>query len=187
MSCVGAHYGYLPEIFSYIIVRKHNIEVVKDLYFRSKHILKNKACYNRRENFIRSSAEFLTFCKNHDSTVNFMEECAFLRELLESKEPSKNFYYSLAQICFLEENYEDALRNIQIYQEQITLNIGNVDLVTNCYSLKMACYITLGNKSMAKKILKKFKRFKNVADVNRQIDYFQNEIEKMSNANSTAH
>ena len=137
---------------------EHNVEVVKDLYFRSKHILANKTSHNGYGNFFQASAKVLAFCKNHDSTVDFMEECAFLRKLLESEESSAMFHYSLAYICELEENYEDALRNIQIYQEQLTSITGNVDFVTNCYRLKVNCYIELGNKSMAKKSIKKIEK-----------------------------
>ena len=188
MSSVGAHYGYLPELFSFVCMpMEHN---AKDLYFQSKHMLANKTCHNDYGAFVQASATFLDFCKDNNFLVNIMEECAFLRKLIECNKSSENFYSSLAQICILEENYEDALLNIQIYQEKITLNRGNVDLVSSCYDIKVECHIKLGNKLMAKKVLKKLKRFinvrRNVIGVNEQIEDYENEIAKMSNANSTA-
>ena len=186
MSCVGAHCGYLPELFGLVYKHLDNVEVLKDLYFRSKHMLTNKTCNNRGVCFFQASANLLAFCRDHDPSVNIMEECAFLREALDFSESSRNCYNSRAQICMLEENYEDALRNIQIAQEKLTSDKGNVNSVSNCYRLKVNCYIKLGNKSMAQKALEKFKRFRNVADVNKEIDCLQSEIKIMLNANSTA-
>jgi len=86
---------------------------------------------------------------------------------------------------YVGKNYEVALRNVQIYQESITSDRGNVDVISRCYASKVECYIKLGNKSMAKKVLQKFKRFRHLPGVNGNIVGFEKSIKNMSNTNST--
>jgi hypothetical protein len=152
MSCVGAHYGYLPELFQLMRCTTDNFEIVKDLYFRSKCMVEHKTCTKVGcTKFIEASTSFLVFCKQHDCSVNTTVECIFLRQSLQSSwEPLGDSDFSLAKICMLEENYEEALRNIQIYQERVTSGTGNVDIVSSCYDCKVDCYIQLGNKSTVK-------------------------------------
>ena len=188
MSCVGAHYGRLPELFQFLCVTmQDNFEVVKDIYFQSKRMIKNKTYINHGlTNFIEASTEFLDFCKDHDSSVNTTEECIFLRKTLESYESLiGNYSLVMGQVCRLEGNYEEAIRNVQIYQEVISSGKGNVDMISKCYAIKVLCYIQLGNKRMAKKVLQKLKRFRKHAGVNENIVIFENAIKKMSNTTST--
>merc|ERR1712034_232364 len=84
-----------------------------------------------------------------------------------------------------EKNYEEALRNLQIYQETVSSGKGNVDTISQCYVIKVECYIELGNKPMAKKVLHKLKRFRKIPGVNKTIIIFEKVIKKMSNTNST--
>jgi len=190
LSCVGAHYGHLPELFSlmYHQTMKENFEFVKDLYFQSKRMIENKTCANRGlPNFIEASADFLVFCKNQNFSVDTTQECIFLRKTIESYESSVGDYsMTMGRICILEKNYEEALRNVQIYQEIVTSGTGNVDMISNCYSMKVQCYIRLGNKPMAKKVLHKLKRFRKIPGVDKNIIGLENKLKKMSNTNSTA-
>ena len=90
-----------------------------------------------------------------------------------------------ASICMLEENYEEAIRNVQIYQEAKSSRTGNVNMISKCYAIKVACYINLGNKPMAKKVLHKLKRFRKIRGTNQKIVLLTNKIQKMSILNST--
>jgi len=188
MSCIGAHYGCLPELFCLMGQNiQVNFEIVKDLYFRAKQMIANKICSKSGlNNFIDASVNFLIFCESHDSLVNVKEECIFLRKTLELLDSSVGVNsMCIARVCMLEKNYEVALRNVQIYQESITSDRGNVDVISRCYASKVECYIKLGNKSMAKKVLQKFKRFRHLPGTNRLIVGFEKSIKNMSNANST--
>jgi len=189
LSCVGAHYGHLPELFSlmYHQTMKENFEFVKDIYFQSKRMIENKTCTNRGLiHFIEASADFLVFCKDQNFSVNTTQECIFLRKTIESYDSSVGDYsLTMGRICILENNYEEAIRNVQIYQECTSSGKGNVDMISQCYVIKVECYIELGNKPMAKKVLHKLKRFRKLPRVDEYIVAFENKIKKMSISNST--
>jgi hypothetical protein len=108
MSCVGAHYGHLPELFSLMMntTIQDNFEALKDIYIRSKRMIENKTCATRGLiNFIEASVTFLTHCKNHDSSVTTAEECIFLRKTLElSKNSVGEYPKAMGRICMLEGN-----------------------------------------------------------------------------------
>jgi len=153
MSCIGAHYGHLPELFNFLrptTGMQDNFEIVRRTYLQSKRMIENKTCGNcDLAMFIDASTNFLTFCKNHN--LNTAEECIFLRKTLASCESSGNYLLAIGRIYMLEENYEEAIRNVQIHQESISSATGNVNMISISYGIKVHCYIKLGNKSMAKK------------------------------------
>jgi len=211
MRCVKDHHGYLPELFYCIFghtdlvseLENRNIEmfkILKDIYIKSKNIIVNKLCaygYHDDCNFLQGALEFLQFCKSHVSFPvfeNISEEATILREILKQQILDRDAEncrvrrsHIVANLCMLEENYEDALINIERYHEYISTSFGNNRLgsMANIYCIKTTCYIKLGNKPMAKKALTKLNRLKhNFETINDFIGNALEDIRKMTKQNS---
>lgn len=198
-SCIESHYGYLPTIFEHIVDNvfrqpsewepqngsREKFQMLQNLYLKSKKMIKNKTFVNVRPmSFLEGTLKFLRISKFFEPRKNMKRETDFLHEALDFLTVSSpgNHYFFLAKILFLEENYEQALENFQHFQEITSANSSNNTRVGTAYKQKTECYIKLGQKSMAKKVFKKLKRFKNMdAYISPILDDLKNRIEAMPN------
>jgi len=183
------NFGHLPTIFKNIVdvVFRHpsewqrqngavkKFQMLQNLYFKTKEMIKNKTFVNlNRIDFLEGSLLFFRISKyfEHGSfwdlnKISIKRETDFLLEVLDFLTPNliSDRYFYHAKILFLQENYEEALNNFQLFQEIMASKYGNNKRVGTAYKQKAECYIKLGKKSMAKQVLKKLKRFDHL-DVN---------------------
>jgi len=177
MSCVTDHYGQLPHVFLQIMysyglelelkIGKYEMfNIVYDVYQQSKNLILNKqCCFGGDRHFPQQAIKFLHICKKYKCLENLEEETSIMRTMLESMNnmPTSESAYNFANLCIVEENFEAALEQIEIAQEDITLKYGSNQFTPlgNCYISKAECYVALGNQKMAKSVLKKLKKFEN--------------------------
>lgn len=177
LSSVKDHYGYLPNLYCCIValLLKQKASVLKNenygellmqMYRDSRNMIVNKTCADqvKTREFVQNA--FILLHQNQETNFKFFDgtiqqEIFILRKIMETDD-SVYSDYSRAELCFIEKNYQRALSYVDRYQEKLTSFSGNMIEIcmTNCYSLKAECYIQLGHKILAKKVLKKLKRFK---------------------------
>jgi len=206
-SCIEENYGYLPKIFKYIVTSvfrqpsewepqngaQEKFLMLQNLYFKTKKMIKNKTFQNLRGEktyFLEGSLLFFRISKAferhaHLNIINIKKETEFLHEVLDFWTPNLisdyGRYNYLGEILFLNENYEEALKNFELFQEIVSAKFGNTQAVGTAYQNQVECHIKLGQKSMAKKILKTFKRFHFDSNIGPLIDHLEEQIKAMPN------
>lgn len=192
LSCMENHYGYLPKVFNCIFGNSNLtsaleneeyelFELLIKIYFQCKILITDKVCaYDAKDVFFNSAIQFFRLWKSFQPLKNFNEEINFIRENSRIHDDLETDSRP-AHLYFLEENYEASISHIEKYQTYLTTTFANNCSVqlSNCYKLKVECYIELKNKILAKKAFKKFKRFKHDCNIGRVIVKLKNEIDDM--------
>jgi tetratricopeptide (TPR) repeat protein len=178
MSCTEDHYGLLPEILNCImtILQRSDFqhlgfemfETWKDLYTKARNSVVNKTCDGGMPKKLISLAiaffngfptsHFCELVSTSSESVEMIRK--ILPEAFEKSDP--NFWYYHAELCCMENNFQDALVHLEQFQEFLTTTYGHgsPDSLINCYARKTDCYIALGKKKKAKKCLNKLKLLK---------------------------
>lgn len=202
MTCVENHYGRLPTIFNNLMATSNfasrlengnhheTFQILKHIYDKSKTMIVNKTCaYGVKEDFLSIVFSFLTICKEYNLFENIPREASILRQILTAEiHQSGMNHLSFAQAYLFEQNFKDALYHLEQYQEFASTSFGNQChfAIPTCYSLRIGCYIKLGNKTMANRGLQKLKTFTGIRhpELEKRIDDFQKSIDKMPDQKS---
>lgn len=177
MSCINHHYGQLPTVFDMLLntfdyiaeLRQGNYEnwyKIKNVYEEAKNAVENGLCLcGQQEVFANATLFFLDIGKKYNLLANnyVFEECANVRKIWESttfhRRDDPHHHNLVAQLHFLEENYEKCLEETNKFEKILNSKFGSSDGLGRIYSMKVLCYIALKNAKMAKKALKKYKTF----------------------------
>jgi hypothetical protein len=191
------HYGKLPKLFTGMVnnldLNQANVHELSNIYYQSKSMIMNKTCDSvSRTAFAICAPAFLKIWSIENEIT---QDLIFLKNIiqLEMKNPvvadSKSLNKALAKILLLEGNYRDALRQIEIYQEEITQRFGrHIQGLAFCYHMRCQCYIKIGNRTKAKSALKQYKKFARASGkecYEDDISYFEKEIAKMPKNDET--
>jgi len=172
-SCIRKNFGLTPRIFERLAGMPGTpFNILQTLYFASKDMVISKtAAYGSNHWFIFGAVEFFKIWKESRMfRKDLVHEIKFLRHKIESllvldfpdfRMQRPYFARALAHVCFWEQNYQDALTNMDRFQKFVSSTHGHgVSCVADSYEFKAKCYIKLGNRKMAQKALKKLKHFK---------------------------
>lgn len=198
MTCIKNHYGQLPRIFSFLFsnsdlastlkngTHQDTFQILKDIYDQSKTMIVNKTClYGVKQDFLKIVFTFLNIGRDHNLITNIPREASILREMLSTENPiSGADHLAFAQAYLFEKNFKFALHHLEQHQRFASTSFGNQchHSLPQCYVFRIMCYIELGNKPMAKRALKKLKKFlSHHPGLRNTIDEFQNCIDKMAN------
>jgi len=178
VSCVDANYGLLPAVFE-SLARIHvpfstklkplQVKALKNMYHGSKLMIENGTCACESElSFIKGAVPFFKIWMDHKPSKKLFKEIFFLRKTIEDfrrvtvhfKAHKPFLIYAIANCDFWGKKYEDALKNINVFQKHLTSTGGHrCGIMREIYLLKTQIFIKLENKKKAKEAWKKLKRF----------------------------
>lgn len=169
MSCVENHYGNLPEITRYFVeyFDMTKTEECYTLYKKSREIIESRNYPQSFESFLYRFFIFIfhAYTKWIDqSAFQHFERMSELNWIIsrlddEARDDGR-VTLGFARIAIQKNNFEEAFRKINEAQNYYASEFGeDSQSMGAVYELKLHCYIRTKNKAMAKKCMKKMKKY----------------------------